>query len=133
MKLFDVPLHYNLYDASKSGGDYDNISTTELAYQRAQYELYTRCRLNDSVTLTCLPIYWLDVNWLISIKLPTEDKPKLFIIKEISTSGGVNSVQTINLMSFYAYYNEEDTPMLDGNNQYILDNNYNIIITTEGE
>ena len=116
-----------------SGGDYDNISTTELAYQRAQYELYTRCRLNDSVTLTCLPIYWLDVNWLISIKLPTEDKPKLFIIKEISTSGGVNSVQTINLMSFYAYYNEEDTPMLDGNNQYILDNNYNIIITTEGE
>lgn len=116
-----------------SGGDYDNISTTELAYQRAQYELYTRCRLNDSLTLTCLPIYWLDVNWLISIKLPTENKPKLFIIKEISTSGGVNSVQTINLMSFYSFYNNEDEPLLDNNNHYILDNNNDIIVTTEGE
>ena len=87
-----------------SGGDYDNISTDDLAYQRAKYELYTRCRLNDSLTLTCLPIYWLDVNWLITIKLPTETEVKPFIVKEISISNGVTATQTIQLMSFYNFY-----------------------------
>lgn len=86
-----------------SGGDYDNISTADLAFQRAKYELYTRCKLNDSLTLTCLPIYWLDVNWLVEITLPTESEPKLFIVKEISISNGVTATQTINLMSFYNF------------------------------
>lgn len=112
-----------------SGGDYDNISTSELALERARYELYTRCRLNDSLTLTCLPIYWLDVNWLISITLPTETKPKLFIIKEISISSGVTASQTVTLMSFYDFYNTIETPMLDGSNGYILDNNNDAIMT----
>ena len=112
-----------------SGGDYDNISTSELALERARYELYTRCRLNDSLTLTCLPIYWLDVNWLISITLPTETEPKLFIIKEISISSGVTASQTVTLMSFYDFYNTIETPMLDGSNGYILDNNNDAIMT----
>lgn len=87
-----------------SGGDYDNISTSELAYQRAQYELYTRCRLNDSLTITCLPIYWLDVNWLVGITLPTEDRIKYFITKEITISNGVTATQTVQMASFYNYY-----------------------------
>lgn len=89
-----------------AGGEYDNISTSELAYERAKWELYTRCRLLDSITLTCLPIYWLDVNWLVSITLPTEDESKLYMIKEISTTGGVTGTQSITLMSFYDYYDE---------------------------
>ena len=115
-----------------SGGDYDNISTSELAYQRAQYELYTRCRLNDSLTLTCLPIYWLDVNWLISIKLPTERVSKLFTIKEITISSGVTGVQTINMMSFYDYYNDTDIFLMDGNNNFILDGDNDLIVTERG-
>ena len=115
-----------------SGGDYDNISTSELAYQRAQYELYTRCRLNDSLTLTCLPIYWLDVNWLISIKLPTERVSKLFTIKEITISSGVTGVQTINMMSFYDYYNDTDIFLTDGNNDFILDGDNDLIVTERG-
>ena len=87
-----------------SGGDYDNISTSELAQERAEWELYTRCRLLDSLSLTTLPIYWLDVNWLITITLPTEKETKPFLIKEINISSGVNAVQTIQLMSFYDYY-----------------------------
>lgn len=114
-----------------SGGDYDNISTSELAYQRAKWELYTRCRLNDSLTLNCLPIYWLDVNWLINITLPTEKVAKPFIIKEISISSGVTATQTITLMSFYNFYENIDSPLLDNNGEYIIDNNDDIIITTE--
>ena len=89
-----------------SGGDYDNISTNELAIERAQYELYTRCRLNDNMSLTILPIYWLDVNWLIEITLPTEHTPKRFLTKEITISSGVTGVQNITLMSFYNFYED---------------------------
>lgn len=91
-----------------AGGDYDNISTSELALERAKWELYTRCRLNDSLTLTCLPIYWLDVNWLVMITLPNETEAKPYIIKEISTSSGVTAQQQITLMTFYDYYNNEE-------------------------
>lgn len=87
-----------------SGGDYDNISTNELALERAQWELYTRDRLLDSLSLTVLPIYWLDVNWLIEITLPTENETKKFITKEITMSSGVTSVQTITLISYYDFY-----------------------------
>ena len=87
-----------------SGGDYDNISTSELARERAQYELYTRCRLNDNVSLTTLPIYWLDVNWLIDITLPTENTVKRFITKEITISSGVTATASIQLMSYYDFY-----------------------------
>lgn len=87
-----------------SGGDYDNISTNELAMERAQWELYTRCRLNDNLSLTCLPIYWLDVNWLINITLPTENEVKPFVIKEISISSGTTATQSITLVSYYDFY-----------------------------
>ena len=89
-----------------SGGDYDNISTSELARERAQYELYTRCRLNDNVSLTTLPIYWLDVNWLIDITLPTENTTKRFITKEITISSGVTATMSIQLMSYYDFYED---------------------------
>lgn len=87
-----------------SGGDYDNISTSELAMERAKWELYTRCRLLDSLTLTCLPIYWLDVNWLVGITLPTENEVKYFITKEITISSGVTATQQITMASFYNFY-----------------------------
>jgi hypothetical protein len=87
-----------------SGGDYDNISTNELAMERAQWELYTRCRLNDNLSLTCLPIYWLDVNWLVNITLPTENEVKPFIIKEISISSGTTATQSVTLVSYYDFY-----------------------------
>ena len=116
-----------------SGGDYDNISTSELALDRAKWELYTRCRLLDSLTLTCIPIYWLDVNWLVSITLPTEKEPKLFIVKEITISSGVTGVQSIQLMSFYNYYDTTQVPLIDSNDEYVLDYNYDVITTIERE
>ena len=87
-----------------SGGEYENIYTTELAQQRANYELYLRCRLQDQLTITTVPIYWLDVNWLIEITLPNkqgEEETEKYIIKKISTNVGVNATQVITLMKYY--------------------------------
>ena len=93
-----------------SGGNYDNINSDYLAKQRADFELYQRCRLQDSVTLTTVPIYWLDTNWLIEITLPNKsDENKRitgqFLIKSISTTLGTDGTQTIQLMRYYPYYN----------------------------
>ena len=89
------------------GGEYDNIYSTDLAMQRAEYELYLRCRLQDQINITCVPIYWLDVNWLIEITLPNKqgkEETNKYIIKSINTTLGVNGTQTINMMKYYPFY-----------------------------
>ena len=105
-----------------SGGEYDNIfpirnqytgnidsleDFNSLAQQRANYELYTRCRLQDQIELTCVPVYWLDVNWLVSITLPNKqgkEEEQKYIIKKISTTLGVNGTQNITMMKYYPFY-----------------------------
>lgn len=105
-----------------SGGEYDNIypirnpetgqiesldDFNSLAQQRANYELYIRCKLQDQIELTCVPIYWLDVNWLTRITLPNKQgKPvtEYYIIKRISTTLGVNGTQSITAMKYYPAY-----------------------------
>ena len=90
------------------GGEYDNIYTSDLAEQRAEWELYNFCRLQDSITINCVPIYWLDVNWLVEIELPNEPKNDgLYITKSISMNTSVNGTQTIQLMKYYPFYIEE--------------------------
>ena len=92
-----------------SGGEYDNIYTSDLAFERAKWELYQRCRLLDNVTLNCVPIYWLDVNWLVEITLPnkygTKEK-ELYMIKSININGGLSSTQSITLMRYLPFYEE---------------------------
>ena len=102
-----------------SGGEYDNIYPLEdynvdvnefnsLAQQRANYELYLRCRLQDQIELTCVPVYWLDVNWLVNITLPNKQSPNVqkeqYIIKKINTTLGVNGTQNITMMKYYPLY-----------------------------
>ena len=96
-----------------SGGEYDNIfpisgNFNSLAQQRANYELYLRCRLQDQVELTCVPVYWLDVNWLVNITLPNKQSPNTqkeqYIIKKINTTLGVNGTQNITMMKYYPLY-----------------------------
>lgn len=90
-----------------SGGEYDNINSDYLAKIRAKYELYNYCKLQDSINLTVVPIYWLDVNWVIRITLPNKngkEETNLYIIKNISTNGGVSGTQTISCMRYYPLY-----------------------------
>ena len=90
-----------------NGGEYDNIYTTSLAQERANWELYTKCKLKDSVSLSCIPIYWIDVNRVIEITLPNKDGTKetnQYIIKNINTNFGINGIQTIECMRYYPFY-----------------------------
>lgn len=91
------------------GGDYDNIYTSDLAMERAKYELYRLCRLQDSVTINTIPIYWLDVNWLIEITLPNKygiEEKELYMIKSINIGNGLGATQSIIASKYYPFYDE---------------------------
>ena len=87
------------------GGEYDNILSDDLALERAKYEIYKRCRLNDAITLTTVPIYWADVNWKISYTpFNSYGVPQEYMIQSISTPLSVGATQTIKLIKFYPLY-----------------------------
>ena len=86
-----------------SDGDYTNINSDYYARQRAEYEFYLYNTLQNSITLTCTPIYFCDVNKVIEITLPNKQGIEIkqkYIIKTISTSGGVNGTQTIQACTY---------------------------------
>lgn len=89
-----------------SGGEYDNITTDAQALARAKWELYNRCKLTDSINITCVPILWLDVNQVIEIEVPNGNtvETNKYIITSIDTTFGVTGTQTINASRYYPYY-----------------------------
>lgn len=90
-----------------SGDEYDNIWSDDLAMQRAKFELYQKCRLLDTVTINVVPQYWLDTNWLVEITLPNKngiEEKNQYLIKSITTDGGVDGSQSLTLMRYYPYY-----------------------------
>lgn len=86
------------------GGDYDNIMSDELATQRAEWEIYQRCRMNDSITLTSVPIYWSEVNWMVAYTPLGQDVVNQYLIRSITTDLTHDGTQTYNLIRWYPYY-----------------------------
>lgn len=86
------------------GDSYDNTPTNQSAIESAHYELYSKCRLHDTISITCVPIYDLDVNKIISITLPNEGVPSYWLTKSISTTFEPNGTQSIKAMRYYPEY-----------------------------
>lgn len=98
------PTFKNMVRYVCSGDEYDNIYTNDLCIQRAKYELYLKSRLHDSISITAVPIYWLDVNTIISYTLPQENAPSYWLIKSISTDISASGTQTIEAIKYYPLY-----------------------------
>ena len=86
------------------GGEYDNIMSDELARQRAEWEIYQRCRMNDSITLTSVPIYWSEVNWMVAYTPLGQDVVNQYLIRSITTDLTYDGTQTYNMIRWYPYY-----------------------------
>lgn len=87
------------------GGDYDNITSDELALERAKIEIYWKCRLNDSITLEIIPIPWMDVNIVVSHALKDSTEERRYIVKSYSVDySNVSSTMSVSMISYYAYY-----------------------------
>ena len=91
------------------GGDYSNIYSDYLAKERAKFELYQRCRLQDSITLTMVPIPWLDVHTMISYATKGGDAPVQYLVKSINADyGSANGTMTVNAIKYYPYYPDDE-------------------------
>lgn len=87
------------------GGDYEDIMSDELALERAKVEIYWKCRLNDSITLSVVPIPWIDVNIVVSHAPKDTTTENRYIIKSFSVDyGSVSATMSVSMISFYVYY-----------------------------
>lgn len=114
---FSVKSSIGVINKVLCGGEYDNITTDSLAQQRANWELYNYCRINDSVTINTIPNFLSDVNVLTEITLPNgyydkEDETEKYMIKSINVSGGSQPTQSINMVKYYPF--DEDNQVCYG-------------------
>lgn len=100
----ELPLFEKMVRGVCVGGDYDNISTNQIALENTRFELYNHCRLHDTITISCVPIYWLDVSKIFSITLPNENEPSYWLINSIGTSFQATGIQTITATRYYPQY-----------------------------
>lgn len=90
------------------GGEYDNIYSDNLAKQRADFEIYQRSRLNDSISMETIPIPWMDANIVISHRFGQKQEPSKYIVKSFSVDYATGGTMTINAISWYPYYEESE-------------------------
>lgn len=85
-----------LYD-----NEYSNCITDELAQERAEYELWLHTNMNNTISLYCVPVTWIDVNILVSYTPQKETKPNLYIIKRINYGLAPTDQMEIEMIRYY--------------------------------
>lgn len=85
------------------GGEYSNIHTTQLAYERAGYELWLRTRVQDAVTLRMLYMPWLEVNDKIEYTSPSSGEKVQLIVQAIDPDF-TNWTMSVKASKFYPVY-----------------------------
>lgn len=83
-----------------SGGDYDNITTSVLAQERAEYETWLKSRLVDTITLETVIIPFLETNKKIEYRKLSDGSIDSYIIKNISYSF-TSGTMTLTMCKFY--------------------------------
>lgn len=84
-------------------GDFSNIYTTQLAFERASYENWKRTRLQDTITIEALFVPWLDVNDKVEYTSIATGVTAQYTIKEIQTNFN-SGVMTLTMVRFYPLY-----------------------------
>lgn len=83
-----------------SGGEYDNITSSALAQERAEYENWLAGRFQDSLTLETVIIPFLETNKKIQYKKLSDGSIDFYIVKSLSYSFN-SGTMTINMSRFY--------------------------------
>ena len=84
-------------------GEYSNIYTTELAYERAEYENWMRCRMQDTVEIECILIPWMEINDKIEYTSPVNEQIVTWLVQDIDYDFS-NWTMTVKASRFYPYY-----------------------------
>lgn len=84
----------------KVSGEYENITSDDLAADRAKWENWKNCRLTDSITITTALLPFLDVNKKVSYKRSDSDIEHQYIISSVSHDFS-GYTTTITMYRFY--------------------------------
>ena len=87
----------------KASGEYENITSDDLAADRAKWENWKNCRLTDNITITTALLPFLDVNKKVSYKPSDSDIEYPYIISSISHDFS-GFTTTITMYRFYPLY-----------------------------
>ena len=71
--------------------------------ENASYQTWLKSRLNETITLECMDIPFLEVNTKIEYKPRNSDSTEYYIIKRIQESF-MQGIMTIEMMKFYRLY-----------------------------
>ena len=85
------------------GGEYENIYTTNLCYERAKYENWLKCRLQDTIEFESILIPWMDLNQKIRYTSPVTEELGTWIVQDISYDFK-RWTMTVKASRFYPYY-----------------------------
>lgn len=113
-----------LYD-----GDYANIDTTQLAYERAAYENWKSTRIIETLTLETLFVPWLDVNQKVMYTLIATGETAQYVIQEISVNpiSGTMTLTMVRFRPLYPWLGVDDdwlTITDDGNGNVTMSSKY---------
>lgn len=84
-------------------GEYDNIYTTQLAYERAKYENWLNGRLNDTIEVEMILIPWMEINDKIEFTSPVSGEVGVWIVQEIEYDFEIWTMR-VKANKFYPYY-----------------------------
>ena len=82
-------------------GEYANCISDNLAQQRAEYELWLHTNMNNSVTLSCVPVYWMNVNILTEYTTQVNQETNQYLIKSITFGLGPSDSMSVNMIKYY--------------------------------
>ena len=86
-----------------SGGEYEDIYTSQLAIERCRWENWKKTRMNDGATVTMLLLPFMEVNKKIRYTSPRTGEKLTYIVKSVSMDFS-GSTMTLELVRFYPYY-----------------------------
>lgn len=87
----------------KTGGEYENLTSDDLAADRAKWENWKNSRLTDRISITTAFLPFLDVNKKVSYRPGDSDREQQYIISSVSHDfSGYTS--TITMYRFYPFY-----------------------------
>ena len=87
----------------KVSGEFENITSNDLAADRAKWENWKNCRLTDNITITTALLPFLDVNKKVSYKRSDSDVEHQYIITSVSHDFS-GYTTTITMYRFYPLY-----------------------------
>ena len=87
----------------KVSGEFENITSDDLAADRAKWENWKNCRLTDNITITTALLPFLDVNKKVSYKRSDSDREHQYFFSYISHDFS-GFTTTITMYRFYPLY-----------------------------